>query len=268
MNIIEILISNIILATIYMSVIFLLGMLLNRNDIADSAWGPGFLFVTISFFLTNISEINTPKIIILALVFLWATRLLVHISKRNTSKKEDWRYKEWREKWGKNFIIKSFLKVYLLQGFMLSLIVLPVSIGMSTSPETYKNIFVIFGFLVFVAGFLYETVGDYELSRFLKKEENKGKIMKEGLWKYTRHPNYFGEVTLWWGIWLMTLCTQGFMFGIIGPITITILITKVSGIPLLEKRYAGNQEYEEYKKVTSALIPLHVGKKLFYAKGK
>ena len=113
----------------------------------------------------------------------------------------------------------------------------------------------IVGVLVWLVGFYFEAVGDAQLARFIKDPANKGKLMQSGLWAYTRHPNYFGEVTQWWGIWIIALSVSGGWLGIIGPITITFLILKVSGIPMLEKKMAENPEFTEYKKQTSMVIP-------------
>ena len=111
------------------------------------------------------------------------------------------------------------------------------------------------GILIWLFGICFEAIGDTQLKTFLSKEENKGHIMKSGLWRFTRHPNYFGEATLWWGIWLITYGTDYFWFGLIGPLTITILLRFVSGVPLAEKRYTDNQEFIEYAKKTPVLIP-------------
>jgi steroid 5-alpha reductase family enzyme len=110
--------------------------------------------------------------------------------------------------------------------------------------------------LFLVVGFLFESIGDKQLSQFIKKPENKGRLMTEGLWKYSRHPNYFGEITQWWGIWIIILSASNGLLGVIGPITISFLILFVSGIPLLEKKYKGREDFEEYKKKTSILLPL------------
>ena len=109
---------------------------------------------------------------------------------------------------------------------------------------------------VWILGFVFESVGDAQLARFIKDPANKGKLMQGGLWRYTRHPNYFGEVTMWWGIWLLALSTPYGFFSIIGPITITFLILKVSGIPMLEKKMEENPEFAEYKRRVSVFIPM------------
>jgi steroid 5-alpha reductase family enzyme len=117
------------------------------------------------------------------------------------------------------------------------------------------NIVNSFGLFVWHVGFLFEVVGDRQLKSFVTNTENKGRIMKSGLWKYTRHPNYFGEATLWWGIWLLTYGSEYFWLGLIGPITITILLRFVSGVPMAEMRYKDNAEFIEYAKKTPAFVP-------------
>jgi len=112
------------------------------------------------------------------------------------------------------------------------------------------------GLFVFIIGFAFEAGGDFQLARFKKNPNNKGKVLKTGFWKYTRHPNYFGEVTQWWGLWLIAINAPNSWLSIVGPLTITILILKVSGIPMLEKKMAENPNFIEYKKRTSAFIPL------------
>ena len=111
------------------------------------------------------------------------------------------------------------------------------------------------GIAIWIFGFYFEAIGDWQLSKFIQDPEKTG-IMKEGLWKYTRHPNYFGEVTQWWGIWLIALSTKYGLPSILGPLAITFLILKVSGIPPLEKKYADNEDFKKYKKKTSKFIPL------------
>jgi steroid 5-alpha reductase family enzyme len=123
--------------------------------------------------------------------------------------------------------------------------------------NTFPSKFVfldLLGILIWTFGFFFESVGDFQLSRFIKSK--KGGIMKSGLWKYTRHPNYFGEVIQWWGIWLIALSVSYGWVSVIGPLLITFLILKVSGIPLLEKKMEENDEFREYKKNTSMFFPL------------
>lgn len=238
----------------FMTILFFIALIRKRNDIADIGWGIGFLLVAISN-QTLFSVGTIRSFLIPALVILWGLRLAIHIYERNKGKSEDFRYKKWREDWGKYFLIRSYLQVFLLQGFFMFLISLPVMIGISSSsPDSI--ILISLGLLVWLTGFLFESVGDYQLTAFIKDPTSSGKIMTRGLWKYTRHPNYFGEVLGWWGIFILALPSTLWWLALLGPLTISFLILKVSGIPMLEKRYEGNQDFEEYKKRTSAFFPL------------
>jgi steroid 5-alpha reductase family enzyme len=180
---------------------------------------------------------------------------------RNKDKEEEWRYKKWRKDWGKWWVIRSYLQVFMLQGFLLLIISLPVLTIMSTPVFSQKILEPViyytdlFGIFIWIIGFLFEAVGDYQLSRFLKDPRNKGKIIKSGLWKYTRHPNYFGEIAMWWGIWLMATKHPYPVLSILGPITITVLLRYVSGVPLLEKKMMEKPEFRKYAKKTNMLIP-------------
>jgi steroid 5-alpha reductase family enzyme len=192
--------------------------------------------------------------VVTLLVTLWGLRLSLHVYLRNKDKPEDERYRKWREEWGKYVYIRSYFQAYLLQGALLFLIVLPVLI-INMNPGGTWHIFSTLGVIVWIGGFFVEVVGDWQLAQFLKDPENKGELMTHGLWRYTRHPNYFGEVTLWWGIWIMALSVPYGWATVIGPITITVLILKVSGVPMLEEKMADHPDFAEYKKKTSMFIP-------------
>ena len=239
---------------IYMSSWFIVSLLKKRNDVADIAWGLGFVIMTwSSFFLSTAS--GWRAFLVATLVSVWGLRLAWHIHKRNKNKTEDYRYLAWRKEWGKYFYLRSYLQVYLLQGFLLFLIVLPVLIINKNSSANLGWLDLV-GLAIWFLGFYFEAVGDAQLAKFIQNPDNKGKLMQSGLWAYTRHPNYFGEVTQWWGIWLIALSVPNTLFAIISPITITFLILKVSGIPLLEKKMDENPEFESYKKRVSMFIPL------------
>ena len=238
----------------YMSLWFVVSLIKKRNDVADVAWGLGFILLAWgSSFLS--SDYNTKGLLVNILVSIWGLRLAWHIHSRNKGKTEDYRYLAWRKEWGKWFYLRSYAQVYLLQGFFLFLIVLPVLVIHKNSTSSLGLLDLI-GIGVWLLGFYFEVVGDAQLAKFIKNPSNKGKLMQSGLWAYTRHPNYFGEVTLWWGIWLISLSVPNGWIGLIGPLTITVLILKVSGIPMLEEKMAKNPEFAEYKRRVSMFLPL------------
>ena len=238
---------------LYMSFWFGLSLLKMRNDVADVAWGLGFVLLAWTSFLLGPAQ--SPRgFIVGLLISVWGIRLAWHIHTRNRGKAEDYRYATWREEWGRWFYLRSYLQVYILQGILLFLIVCPVLL-INKSINTDFNYFDLLGVAVWLLGFIFESVGDAQLARFIKDPANKGKLIQTGLWRYTRHPNYFGEVTMWWGIWLVALSVPYGLFGIIGPLAITVLILKVSGIPMLEKKMSLNPDFAEYKRKTSVFIP-------------
>lgn len=248
----SILITQIAALFVFMNLFFVYAAIKKRNDIADVAWGLGFVLLAAIGMLMN----STPKnIIIFTLVLIWGFRLAYHIGSRFLySKNEDGRYKKMREGWQGSVVFNSWLRIFMLQGTLLFFVASSILVvnNFDTGVFSFINIF---GFIIWLFGFSFEVVGDRQLKSFVAKEENKGRIMKDGLWKYTRHPNYFGEATLWWGIWLITFGSGYFWLGLIGPLTITILLRFVSGVPLAEMRYKDNAEFIEYAKKTPPLIP-------------
>lgn len=236
----------------YVSLWYILSIILKRADIVDIAWGLGYVVLVFYYLLST--DITSRGVLVATLIIIWGLRLAIFVFSRNRKKKEDFRYMNWRNTW-KNFYLRSYIQIFLLQGALLLIIISPVSI-MFSQTQGYINTLDVLGLLVWLAGFLFETVGDQQLIEFKKKPENKGKIITTGLWSYTRHPNYFGEVLLWWGIFIITLSSPYWYLGFLGPVTITVLILFVSGIPMLEEKYDNNPEYQEYKKRTSMFIPL------------
>ena len=206
------------------------------------------VFPAISFFLTF-------------LVVIWGVRLSWRIYKRNKGKQEDFRYAEWRREW-KWFKIRSFFQVYMLQGIVALIISSPIVLSIMLTP-TRVTFLIALGVIMWVKGFLFEMIGDAQLDRFIKDPSHKGKLMTTGLWKYSRHPNYFGEALMWWGLWVVSLSEAGdiWYITIFSPLLITFLLLKVSGVPMLEKRMSQHPDWSEYAKSTSVFIPMHPRKK-------
>ncbi len=240
---------------VYFSGWFIISLIKRRNDVADIAWGLGFCIVAWTTYQKNQPLLSTSNIATI-LVTIWAVRLSTHIYFRNRTKTEDYRYRTWREVWGKWFYIRSFLQVFIFQGILLLIISTPILIANTQFSQDENIVLKILGIGIWSLGFFFETVGDRQLSIFIKNKNNQGKILTTGLWKYSRHPNYFGEITQWWALWILTLSHPYGWAGIIGPLTITFLILKVSGIPLLEKKMERNPNFNTYKEKTSILFPL------------
>lgn len=234
--------------------LFVLSLILKRNDIADVAWGTGIFIVALVSYFSGVQSVLS--LILTVLAGLWGIRLTLRIYLRNRKKAEDFRYKKWRDEWGKWFYVRSYFQVYLLQGLLM------VAVGYSFvhvsvfGESSTLSLISIVGVLVWLVGYFFETVGDWQLDKFIASKPAPGEILSSGLWKYTRHPNYFGEVTMWWGVWIMVVSLPLSYIALISPVTITFLILKVSGIPMLEKSFADNQNFQEYKKRTSAFFPL------------
>lgn len=233
---------------------FLFAWARGRNDVADVAWGFGF--VVVAGVSLAMGDANAPRgLLVSALVLAWGARLALHIHARNAKRGEDPRYRQWREAWGRWFLLRSFFQIYVLQGTLLVIVAIPI-IFANTSAETSWTIMDGLGLSVWLFGFIFESVGDWQLLKFMRNPANKGKLMTTGLWRFTRHPNYFGEVTLWWGVWLIVCAIPNGWMTLVGPLTITFLILKVSGIPMLEQHYAGRADFEAYKRSTSIFLPL------------
>lgn len=238
----------------FMCMIFLLALKRKDNSIVDIAYGFGFVLVGWSGFIVYGTG-EARQLLLLSLVTVWGLRLAVHIAARKGREDgEDPRYRQWRTSWGATFVWRSFLQIFMLQGAVIYLVALPLLLAIldAGGPLGWGDLL---GVLIWLFGFIFEAVSDRQLLQFKRNPSNRGRIMRYGLWRFTRHPNYFGEATLWWGIFFIALSTSAGWLAIISPLLIGFLLLKVSGIPMLEERYAGNPEFEAYKKQTSAIFP-------------
>ncbi|MEN1758986.1 DUF1295 domain-containing protein [Anoxynatronum sibiricum] len=247
------LVQSVVVIFVYFLALFFIATVIRNNSIVDMAWGPGFVIVT-GFAYVNAGFFTPRATAAMILVAIWGIRLATHIIKRNWGKPEDFRYASWREEWGKWVVPRAFFQVFMLQGFFMLVVVSPVLL-IQAVPQPGFGWFEAVGLAVWLVGFFFEAVGDRQLRDFKADPANKGKIIESGLWRYTRHPNYFGEATMWWGLWLMALPVPFGWIGIIGPATITWLLVFVSGVPMLEKKYRGRPDFEAYAARTSAFFP-------------
>jgi steroid 5-alpha reductase family enzyme len=237
----------------YMTLFFLFAFKKRNNSIADIAWGLGFVLIAF-FTLVAFSTYSARQLLVTLLTAIWGLRLAGHIIVRNWGKEEDPRYQEWRRQWGNRQLLYSYTHVFLLQGALILIISLPI-IAINSTASTPLNILDLIGLTLWLIGFAWEVIGDRQLANFLKKPANKGLVMQQGLWRYTRHPNYFGESLMWWSIFIIS-CAQTYSVGlVISPLLITYLLVFVSGIPLAEKHLEKNRGFAEYKRKTSPFIP-------------
>ncbi len=245
----------------FLLIAFIVGSLKKDNSIMDVFYGWGFILVAWSTLLLK-GTFGIRQIIVTILVTIWGIRLSNYVLIRNWGKGEDKRYQNMRERWGNKVLINSLFRIYLFQGLIIFLVVFPVSfINVNDdvpldSLISLSTLTLIFGSLVWILGFLYETIGDIQLYRFLNDPANKGKVFDKGLWRNTQHPNYFGEVTQWWGLYIVSLVIPFGFITIFGPIIITYMIINVSGVRLINKRFEGDSEYDKYRRRTSQFIPL------------
>lgn len=236
-------------------ILYVLSICIQRNDIADIGWGIGIVLTGVTSYFLH-PDRGPLMDILLLLVTLWGVRLSTRIFLRNRRKGEDLRYKKWRDTWGAWFYVRSYLQIYLLQGFLMVVVGYPlIHVSVYTS-DAKLGLITFLGIAIWCTGYFFEVIGDWQLDRFIQSKPAKGSILSTGLWKYSRHPNYFGEVTMWWGVWVMVAGVPMSYLALVSPLMITFLILKVSGIPLLERQFEGNVQFEEYKKHTSAFFPL------------
>ncbi len=240
---------------------WMLSLILKDAGIADIFWGLGFVLVAwVTFFLAHGYLLR--KALITVLVSLWGLRLALYIGLRKRGKGEDPRYQKWRSRHGNSFWWVSLFTVFGLQGMLLWVISLVVQAGQIAAAPVGLGLLDGAGLLIWVIGFVFETVGDLQLARFKADPGNRDKVMDRGLWAYTRHPNYFGESLMWWGIFLITLSTPKSLWTVISPVTITFLLLRVSGVTLLEKTITEKRPgYRAYKENTNAFLPWFPRKK-------
>jgi len=243
-----------LLVLLYFSLFFVIAVLKKDNSIVDIGWGLSYVYTAnMTLYLTN--NYNLRSFIITFIVTIWGLRLSYHIFKRNLGKGEDFRYAEWRENWD-NFYLTSFLRVFMLQGVLSFIISTPIIKIISASYSSLRIIDFI-GLIIWGIGFAFEAAADKQLKDYkvLADSEKEGHVLKSGVWKYTRHPNYFGDALVWWGFYTIALAVNGGWIFIFSPIIMTLLLRFVSGVPLLEKRYAEDEEYQKYAEKTNIFFP-------------
>jgi len=250
--------SSMLIAAITIAIImvstWLLSVIIKNASIVDIVWGAGFAITSWVLALTVDGD-SGRQLLLAVMVGVWGTRLALYLAKRNIGHGEDWRYKAMRKKAGKKFTYSSLVTVFGLQGALMWVVSLPVQFGNGDSSPGVGPLAVI-GIMVWLVGLSFEAIGDFQLARFKRDPNNAGKVMDQGLWSLTRHPNYFGDALLWWGIGIVGAETGSGVIGFIGPVAMTFFLLRISGVPMLERSLSRRREgYAEYAARTSQFIP-------------
>lgn len=238
-----------------MTALWLLSLALRNASIVDVAWGLGFAGVAVLAALAG-DGYGPRRLLVAVVACAWGMRLGSYIFLRNRGKGEDPRYQSMRRGAGDRFWWFSFCQVFLLQGILMWFIAAPLVASATAQRPDYIALTDVAGLLVWTIGFGFEAIGDRQLARFKRDPANRGRVMDQGLWRYTRHPNYFGDATLWWGLFIIAAGTTNGYLSVLSPLLMTFLLVRVSGVALLERSQArAKPAYRDYIERTSAFIP-------------
>jgi len=250
--------AYLILSVVILSLMLLLWLVslwLKNSSLVDIFWGTGFVIFTWLAFTLTPGGFIVRKLLLCTLVTLWGLRLSLHILKRNWGKGEDFRYQTWRNEAGSSWWWKSFFKVFILQAILLLIVAVPLLAAQIKPLPAHLTWLDLLAIPVWLVGFTFETLGDWQLMRFKANPANIGKLLTTGAWRFSRHPNYFGDATQWWAYYLVAVAAGGW-WTIFSPIIMTVLLLRVSGVRLLEKTLKQTKPgYQEYVDTTSEFIP-------------
>jgi steroid 5-alpha reductase family enzyme len=228
-------------------------------SIVDPVWGPAFVLVAVVCLLVGDADTGAGaarRWILVAMTAIWGLRLGGYLLARKLGdREEDRRYAKMREQQGDRFALYSLVVVFLAQGLLVLVVSLPLQVAAERSTPLGLSVWI--GIALWAVGVFFESVGDEQMRRFKARGDTKGQVMDEGLWRYTRHPNYFGDFCVWWGLWLVALGAGGTWWTVVGPLVMSFLLIKGSGAALLEKDIAERRpQYADYIRRTSSFIPL------------
>jgi steroid 5-alpha reductase family enzyme len=246
---------NLAAIAVAMLVVWLVSLARRDASIVDVFWGLGFALVAL---VSNAfgDGAAARKTLVTVLVSAWGIRLAGYLLWRNWRQEEDYRYRAMRARHGERFPIVSLYLVFGLQGALIWIVSLPLQLAQMAPTPPHLTWLDAAGATLWAVGFGYEALGDWQLARFRAEPTNRGKVMDRGLWRYTRHPNYFGDAVLWWGFFLIALATPHGWASVVGPLLMTILLLRVSGVALLERGLKRRKpDYQAYIERTSAFIP-------------
>lgn len=254
----EVILATVAAAAGWAVTIWLLSLLAGRYCIVDAFWGPGFLLIgATAAAVRGWSELRSEQRMLLCLVGVWAVRLAVHLGLRILrDPHEDRRYAAIRDGHQPGFWWKSLFFVFLLQAVILWFVGIPVVAALGQAGSHGGLALLVPGLLLWLLGLFFEAVGDWQLARFRACPENRGQVLQTGLWRYTRHPNYFGDFCVWWGLWLLALACGAPLWSVISPLAMAFFLLRVSGVPMLERDIGSRRPgYAEYVRCTNAFFP-------------
>ena len=238
-----------------MTALWLVSLRLRDSSIVDIFWGTGFVVAAWTAFVLTPQGFLSRKLLLCGLVTIWGLRLSLHILRRNWGKGEDFRYKAWRDEAGPSWWWKSYLKVFLLQGVLLVIIAAPLLAAQAATAPARLTVLDGLALPLWLLGFVFEAGGDWQLARFRADPANRGRVLDRGFWRYTRHPNYFGDAVQWWAFFLFA-AAAGAAWTVFSPLLMTALLVRVSGVAMLEKTLAETKpQYRAYIESTSAFVP-------------
>ena len=238
-----------------MFALWLVSLALRDASIVDVFWGPGFVLIAVASWWLGVGGDADRRALATVLVALWGLRLGAYLAWRNFGRGEDPRYQAMRRRFGSHFPLASLFTVFGLQCLLMWFVSLPVQ-AVHVSPGGPLGALDAAGAALVLVGLFFETLGDLQLARFRADPANSSRVMDRGLWRYTRHPNYFGDCCVWWGLYAISAATPLGIWTILSPIAMTWLLLRVSGVALLERSIARRRpEYAGYIARTSAFVP-------------
>ena len=237
-----------------MTLVWVLSLILGDASIVDVAWGLGFIVVAVVGIIAGGGDTGR-SVLVLALVMLWGMRLAAHIGTRNHGKPEDFRYQQFRKSAGRSFWWRSYFTVFLLQSGLMWVVSLPIAAALTIAHPRLMTGWDVAALLLWAIGFTFEAGGDWQLRRFKANPQNHGRLLTSGFWALTRHPNYFGDATVWWAFGLFGV-SVGAWWTLLSPLLMSILLMRVSGVAMLERTLAETKpEYQKYMRSTPPFFP-------------
>lgn len=237
-------------------VLWLASLRLRNASIVDVWWGPGFALISLATFVLTPEGALPRRLLVTALTAIWGFRLGAYLLWRNAGRGEDFRYVAMRKHWGARFPLVSLGTVFGLQAVLMWIVSLPLQVAQRAAIPPALGPWDAAGAALWTIGMLFEAVGDAQLARFKADPASAGRVLDRGLWRYTRHPNYFGDCCVWWGLWLIACAVPGGFATLVGPLVMTVLLRRVSGVPMLERTIGKRRPgYAEYVRRTSPFVP-------------